>query len=587
MYQMDIAMDENSFPETPKGAPLSQISNSTLNIQHQQQQQLQPQLSSFNNSQNYYSVKPIKKKSQFQENVGRIQEYTDSVTGNLKNQFHTLQDSYKSSQFASVASNIYKKNLEDKNKEIEKYKDKINELYNSIQHLTNENSGLQTRISGLNEMITNLQGKIELTTTDFTSLQSKINQLNNTINERDQKVSDIYQLCLQKEEIIKQKDQEIKDLLEKSQKDESIRKNLHNMIMELKGNIRVFARVRPCFDKDPNAHTLYQYPQNSDNSIDVNVPSTSFVGAQSVRRLSFSFDRVFGPSSTQAMVFEELSQLVQSALDGYNTCIFTYGQTGSGKTWTMEGSPNSIENRGMIQRTVEKIFDASETLKQKGWVYEMEASFLEIYNETIHDLLNPKASDSTKYDIKHEANNQTSVTNLSVFKVKSSQQVYELLSIAAKTRSVAKTLCNERSSRSHSVFQLKLLGNNSYSGQTTQGLLNLIDLAGSERLSKSGASGDRLKETQAINKSLSSLSDVISALANKEQHVPFRNSKLTYLLQNSLGGNSKTLMFVNISPDLKDVNESISSLRFATKVNSCEIGTARKQIKVDLSQSQA
>jgi kinesin family protein C1 len=128
-----------------------------------------------------------------------------------------------------------------------------------------------------------------------------------------------------------------------------------------------------------------------------------------------------------------------------------------------------------------------------------------------------------------------------------------------------------------SVFMLKISGSNAVTGESVEGLLNLIDLAGSERLSQSGSTGDRLKETQAINKSLSSLGDVIAALANREQHIPYRNSKLTYLLQHSLGGNSKTLMFVNVNPSLPSFNETICSLRFATKVNACQIGTARRQ----------
>jgi kinesin family protein C1 len=140
---------------------------------------------------------------------------------------------------------------------------------------------------------------------------------------------------------------------------------------------------------------------------------------------------------------------------------------------------------------------------------------------------------------------------------------------------------NKRSSRSHSVFQLKLKGTNRVTNENCQGILNLIDLAGSERLSQSGSKGERLTETKNINKSLSCLGNVIAALANGSQHVPYRDSKLTFLLQNSLGGNSKCLMFVNISPAASNLAESLSSLNFAAKVNACEIGTARKNTKID------
>ena len=143
---------------------------------------------------------------------------------------------------------------------------------------------------------------------------------------------------------------------------------------------------------------------------------------------------------------------------------------------------------------------------------------------------------------------------------------------ANKKRSTAATKSNDHSSRSHSIFIIDLQGYNSLTKESSYGTLNLIDLAGSERLNNSRAEGDRLKETQAINKSLSCLGDVIHSLNLKDgSHVPYRNSKLTYLLKHSLGGNSKTLMFVNISPLTKDLNETINSLRFATKVNNTRI----------------
>lgn len=249
----------------------------------------------------------------------------------------------------------------------------------------------------------------------------------------------------------------------------------------------------------------------------------------------------------------------------------------------MEGSSADFsdpELMGVIPRAVTQIWAQAEKLKEKGWVYTMQGSFLEIYNESINDLLAPAKKQSQKYDIKHDPIKKTThVLGLEYVELESPDQVIELLSRAMKNRKIAGTQCNDRSSRSHSVFTLRITGSNSITGESSDGSLNLVDLAGSERLSQSKSTGERLKETQAINKSLSSLGDVIAALSTKEAHVPYRNSKLTYLLQYSLGGNSKTLMFVNISPKLSSLQETVCSLRFATKVNNCQIGTAQRQVK--------
>ncbi|KAI4366128.1 hypothetical protein MLD38_022046 [Melastoma candidum] len=363
---------------------------------------------------------------------------------------------------------------------------------------------------------------------------------------------------------------------------EKLRKKLHNTILELKGNIRVFCRVRPLLPEDSRSEgKILSYPTSLDaqgRGIDI---------LQNGQKHSFQFDKVFTPEASQEDVFVEISQLVQSALDGYKVCIFAYGQTGSGKTYTMMGRPGYADEKGLIPRSLEQIFQTKQSLKSQGWSYEMQVSMLEIYNETIRDLLPSNRSNqdlsrtensaSKQYAIKHDPNGNTHVSDLTIVDVRSSKEVSYLLNHAAHSRSVGKTQMNEQSSRSHFVFTLRISGVNESTEQQVQGVLNLIDLAGSERLSKSGSTGDRLKETQAINKSLSSLSDVFFALAKKEDHVPFRNSKLTYLLQPCLGGDAKTLMFVNVSPDSTSGGESLCSLRFAARVNACEIGVPRRQ----------
>lgn len=194
-------------------------------------------------------------------------------------------------------------------------------------------------------------------------------------------------------------------------------------------------------------------------------------------KYDFEFDRVFGPTASQAEVFTELSQLVQSALDGYNVCVFAYGQTGSGKTFTMEGGEDAESDEdqaGMIPRTIRQIFETQERLKEKSWTYKLQASFLEIYNEEVRDLL--AVDKDLKYDIKmtDSKGSDLLVTNLRIEDVTTEAQVASLLRRAGKTRAQAKTLCNERSSRSHSVFILRIEGHNTATSETCCGTLNLV-----------------------------------------------------------------------------------------------------------------
>lgn len=239
----------------------------------------------------------------------------------------------------------------------------------------------------------------------------------------------------------------------------------------------------------------------------------------------------------------------------------------------------------MIPRAVAQIFEYCTALKERGWAYTLEAMYVEIYNENIVDLLGAHADTDEKHEIKHHAAGagapaqHTVVTGVCVLPVASAADVWPLLQRAKANRTVARTKCNERSSRSHSIFQLRINGVNATTELKSSGVLNLIDLAGSERLDKSGASGKQLEETKNINKSLSCLGDVISALSNKEKHIPYRNSTLTYLLQQCFDKDSKTLLFCNLAPEPEHLQESLCTLRFGAKANAAEIGTARKNVK--------
>lgn len=227
---------------------------------------------------------------------------------------------------------------------------------------------------------------------------------------------------------------------------------------------------------------------------------------------------------------------------------------------------------GIIPRTIDLLFDCFKQNKSIGWDYEIKASFLEIYNEVLFDLL---SNDVKEMDIKMSNPKnpmEIYVSNLTEVPVEDGEQLHDLMRIAKSNRATASTVGNERSSRSHAVTRIQLIGRHAEKGETSIGTINLIDLAGSE----SPKTSIRMDETKKINKSLSELTNVIMALLQKHDHVPYRNSRLTHLLMPGLGGNSKTLMFINVSPFQDCFVESVKSLRFAASVNSCKLAKAKK-----------
>lgn len=384
---------------------------------------------------------------------------------------------------------------------------------------------------------------------------------------------------------IEEREKRIAELESQLLQGEQLRRQMHNAIQELRGNIRVYVRTRPFLPGDK---------QTNESPVDVSPDgeSLAIIDRRNGSPLDFKFDKVFSPSAGQEVVFDEVSDFVQSALDGYHVCLFSYGQTGSGKTHTMQGCGNG-PMRGIIPRAVQKILCQARLLTQQKWNFAITASFLEIYNEDLKDLLvsmrggtSSHSKGSEKLSIKRNHEGKSYVDGLSSIPIDTQdetigmEQLEELMKVAARSRSVASTKMNSQSSRSHSVFMLHLNGYNEDSGATVNGALNLCDLAGSERLDRSGAGADaaRLKETQSINKSLSCLGDVFNALATGASHVPYRNSKLTYLLQDCLSGDGKALMFVNLSPTTASSNESLCSLRFAQRVNQVELGKATKHV---------
>ena len=364
---------------------------------------------------------------------------------------------------------------------------------------------------------------------------------------------------------LKQQDAEMKEIMDRYKRELSERKKLHNIIQELKGNIRVFLRCRP-----PTSKEIDQFG-NDAQCVAFPAPGEIKVYNEKNREKVWEFDEVFDTSSNQESVYKEVSSLVTSVLDGFNVCIFAYGQTGSGKTYTMSGP---VDDRGVNTRALNELFSKVSERKTE-FVDTISVSILEVYNEEIRDLLADGPGD--KLDIR-QGDYGNFVPGLTCIAVRNLQNVIDLMALADKNRSSATTNMNEHSSRSHMMLQVLVQSENITTGISSRGKLNLVDLAGSERLNKSGAVGQALKEAQNINKSLSALGDVIAARASKQSHIPFRNSTLTYLLQDSLSQDSKTLMIVCISPVLYNSEESFCSLNFAARVRTVELGKAAKTI---------
>nr|GMD03568.1 kinesin-like protein KIN-14I [Ipomoea batatas] len=345
-------------------------------------------------------------------------------------------------------------------------------------------------------------------------------------------------------------------------------RKLYNLVQDLKGSIRVYCRVRPFLPGQPSRFSTVDHVE--EGSITIISPSKN--GKEGKK--TFTFNRCFGSSAAQEEVFADTQPLIRSVLDGYNVCIFAYGQTGSGKTYTMSG-PDELtkETEGVNYRALGDLFFISEQRKNM-MAYEVSVQMIEIYNEQVRDLL---ATDglNKKLEIRNNSQKGLNVPDANIVPVSSTPDVINLMNLGQKNRAVGATAMNTRSSRSHSCLTVHVQGRDLTSGSILRGCLHLVDLAGSERADKTEAVGDRLKEAQHINKSLSALGDVISALGNKSSHVPYRNSKLTQLLQDSLGGQAKTLMFVHISPEADAIGETLSTLKFAERVSAVELGAAR------------
>lgn len=335
-------------------------------------------------------------------------------------------------------------------------------------------------------------------------------------------------------------------------------------------NIKVVCRFRP-----PNAIETREGGEicvSFDDNLQTVQLRSAAVGS-GPEKDGFTFDRVFPMGTKQQEVFDYgVKDIVKDVLDGYNGTVFAYGQTGSGKTFTMMGADiDSDELKGIVPRITEQIFQ-SIVESDPHLEYLVKVSYMEIYLERIRDLLAPR---NDNLQVHEEKSKGVYVKNLSDYYVSSAREVYEIMHTGGAARVIASTNMNAESSRSHSIFLITIQQRNTETGALKTGNLYLVDLAGSEKVGKTGASGQTLEEAKKINKSLSALGMVINALTDsKAKHIPYRDSKLTRILQESLGGNSRTTLIINCSPSSYNEAETLSTLRFGIRAKSIK-NTAR------------
>ncbi|XP_061896968.1 kinesin-like protein KIF3B [Entelurus aequoreus] len=327
--------------------------------------------------------------------------------------------------------------------------------------------------------------------------------------------------------------------------------------------VRVVTRCRPLSSKEEAAN-CQSILELDDKLGQIRVRNPKAPPDEPVK--VFTFDSVFGRESKQSDIYDDaVRPLVDAVLGGFNGTVLAYGQTGTGKTHTMQGVPGDPDMRGVIPNSFHHIFThISRTQRQK---YLVRSSYLEIYQEEIRDLL--RKDNNRKLELKESPDYGVYVKDLSSVVTKNATEIQHVMNLGDQSRSVGFTYMNERSSRSHAIFVVTVecsLEGPDGEDHIRVGKLNMVDLAGSERQSKTGAKGERLKEATKINLSLSALGNVISALADgKGGHVPYRDSKLTRLLQDSLGGNAKTVMIATVGPSPRNHHESLATLRYANR----------------------
>lgn len=433
---------------------------------------------------------------------------------------------------------------------------------------------------------------------------------------------------------VAQLQESLQDVTDRHAKEKKRRQELHNLLMELRGNIRVHCRVRPLMEFDSGGEDSKMLGSSGTKSeVVVHYMDDENVCVRTSKHNKvFEYERVYAPVETQEAVFDEVQPMITSLLDGYNICIMAYGQTGSGKTHTMLGSHKNEDyhlraephkDEGVIPRAARELFRLIE--EKPAGSHSVEVSVVEIYNNDIRDLLS--GDPNAKHDVITGADGALHIPTLTSKKVKRIQDVMSFVQYGLRTRRESATLVHEHSSRSHLIVtltvisqapsffakpqtptpdqnsappggrdrrgrSLSLMATPSFSGtqmeQTQQApstqaviktKLQLVDLAGSECVGMSGVTGAALREASHINKSLSALADVLGALAEQTRsHVPYRNSRLTHFLQDSIGGDAKLLVLLCVAPAQRYITETSQCLGFGQRARQVQRGPTKRRL---------
>lgn len=437
-------------------------------------------------------------------------------------------------------------------------KKKIDEVETVQRNTERELKALRLRVSELEKKLEEITEKLTITQTALSTKDAELTALQNNLKELEELrelKEDIDRKNEQTAAILRMQGAQLAEMEALYKEEQVLRKRYFNMIEDMKGKIRVYCRLRPLTEKEIAL---------KERNVLLCVDEFTVEHLWKEETKQHMYDRVFDGSATQDDVFEDTKYLVQSAVDGYNVCIFAYGQTGSGKTYTIYGSDS---NPGLTPRATSELFKIMKRESNK-FSFSLKAYMVELYQDTLIDLLLPKQAKRLKLDIKKDSKGMVSVENVTVISISTHDELTNIIEKGSEQRHTTGTLMNEESSRSHLILSVVIESTNLQTQSVARGKLSFVDLAGSERVKKSGSSGSQLKEAQSINKSLSALGDVISSLSSGGQHIPYRNHKLTMLMSDSLGGNAKTLMFVNISPAESNLDETYNSLVYASRVRS-------------------